>query len=184
MAAFVAALLIQATDRSAWVLAVLGDRYDRPLSLIMATVIAVGTANAIGAVAGALMAPILTPNAKALLLAIAIGSAGLSALFTPKLPDRFTGSRAGAFLTTLIGLLAMAMGDRTQFATAAIATRTPWPAFAAIGATLGSLVVLIPAMAAGEAAYRALPLRPVRVTIGVVMIMVGLTLAMGALRLI
>ena len=184
MAAFVAALLIQATDRSPWVLAVLGDRYDRPLPLILATILAVGTASAIGAVAGALMAPILTPNARGLLLAVAIGSAGVSALFAPKPPDRFTGSRAGAFLTALIGLLAMAMGDRTQFVTAALATATPWPAFAAIGATLGSLAVLIPAMAAGEANYRALPLAPIRIAIGLMLVLAGIVLALCALRLI
>lgn len=184
MAAFVAALLIQATDRTPWTLAVLADRYDRPLTLIAATIIAVATANSLGAFAGALMAPILTPNAKSLLVALALGSAGISALFKPKLPDRFTGSRAGAFLTTLIGLLAMAMGDRTQFATAALATGTPWPAFAAIGATLGSLAVAVPAMAAGEASYRSLPMTPVRLGIAVVLIVTGLVLAAGALRLV
>lgn len=184
MAAFVAALLTQATDRTPWTLAILADRYDRPLTLIAATIIAVATANALGAFAGALMAPILTPNASALLLALALGSAGISALFKPKLPDRFTGSRAGAFLTTLIGLLAMAMGDRTQFVTAALATRTPWPAFAAIGATLGSLAIVIPAMAMGEATYRALPLTPIRLGIAGVLIVIGLVMAAGALRLV
>lgn len=184
MAAFVAALLIQASDRTPWTLAILGDRYDRPLPLILAAMIAIAIANGLGAVAGALMAPILTPNASALLLALAIGSAGVSALFAPKLPDRFAGSRAGAFLTTLIGLLAMAIGDRTQFVTAALATRTPWPAFAAVGATLGSLAIVIPAMAMGEATYRSLPLTPIRLGIAGVLIVTGLVMAAGALRLV
>lgn len=184
MAAFVAALLIQASDRTPWALAILGDRYDRPLPVIAAAVVAIATANALGAIAGSLMAPILTPNAKALLVAVALGSAGVSALFKPKVPDRFAGSRAGAFLTVLIGVLAMAMGDRTQFATAALATQTPWPAFAAVGATLGSLVVVIPAMAAGEASYRSLPLRPIRIAVAAMLIVTALVLAAGALRLV
>lgn len=185
MAAFVGALLCQASDRAAWLSAILGDRYQKPVPMIMAATVALALGNAFGAVAGTLMAPIMTPNARALFLALALLSAGSAALFTLKSPDRMTGWRIGAFGTTLIALLAIGIGDRTQFLTAAIGARTPIAApFAAIGATLGSLVVIVPAMLAGERDYRALPHRSIRIVIGLVLVMTGVVFGLGALRLI
>lgn len=185
MAAFVGACLCQASDRTAWLAAIMGDRYHRPTTLMIAATVALALGNGLGAVGGTLIAPIMTPNARALFLAIALISAGGSAFFRLKVPDRMAGWRTGAFATTLIALLAIGVGDRTQFLTMAIATRTPDAAtFAAIGATLGSLVVLIPALIAGERAYLALPLRASRFAIGVVLLLAGIGIGLNALRLI
>ncbi len=185
MAAFVGALLCQASDRTAWLSAILGDRYQKPLPMIAAATVALALGNALGAVAGTLMAPIMSPNARALLLALAMLSAGSSALFTLKSPDRMAGWRIGAFGTTLVALLAIGIGDRTQFLTAAIAARTPLAApFAAVGATLGSLVVIVPAILAGERSYQSLPHRPIRIGIGLILVLTGAVFGLGALRLI
>src|SRR3546814_8417770 len=89
--------------------------------------------------------PMLTPEARALLLALALVSAGGAALFKAKAPDALPDSRLGAFATGLLALLALGIGDRTQFVTFALAARTPIPALAFVGATLGSLAVTIPA---------------------------------------
>lgn len=185
MAAFVGACLCQASDRTAWLAAIMGDRYQKPTILMVAAVLALALGNALGAVGGTLIAPIMTPNARALFLAIALISAGSSAFFRLKPPDRMAGWRIGAFATTLVALLAIGVGDRTQFLTAAIAARTPdAAAFAAIGATLGSLVVIVPAFIAGERAYLALPIRAVRIAIGLVLMVAGTTTGLGALRLV
>ncbi|OYY65000.1 TMEM165/GDT1 family protein [Sphingomonas sp. 28-62-11] len=185
MAAFVGALLCQASDRTAWLSAILGDRYQKPWAMIVAAAVALALGNALGAVAGTLMAAIMTPNARALFLALALLSAGSTALFALKSPDRMAGWRIGAFGTTLVALLAIGVGDRTQFLTAAIAARTPIAApFAAIGATLGSLAVIVPAILAGERDYRALPHRPIRIAIGLVLVLTGVMFGLVALRLI
>ena len=70
MAALVAALLTQTTDRSAWLAAMLGTRFARPGIIIAAIAIALCIVNALAAIGGALIAPVLSPNAKALLLAL------------------------------------------------------------------------------------------------------------------
>lgn len=185
MAAFVGALLCQASDRTAWLAAIMADRYQKPAIVIVAAIIALSAGNALGAVAGSLMAPIMTPNARALFLAIALVSAGSSGLFAMKSPDRMSRWRIGAFATTLVPLLAIGVGDRTQFLTAAVTARTPLVApFAVIGATLGSLAVVIPAILAGERGYQSLPHRPIRFAIGLVLILTGLVFGVSALRLI
>jgi putative Ca2+/H+ antiporter (TMEM165/GDT1 family) len=182
MAALVAALLTQATDRGAWLAARLGDRFERRWTAIAGLVLALAIVNAIAAAGAGLVAPILTPNAEALLLALALVSAGAAALFKPKPPaERF---RGGAFVASLAALLALGIGDRTQFITFALAARTPIPALAAIGATIGGLAVLIPAMLAGERAYAKLPERAIRSPIAALLLIAGAVIGLGALRLL
>lgn len=182
MAALVAALLTQATDRSAWLCARLGDRFEQRSTAIAGLVLALAIVNAIAAAGALLVAPILTPNASALLLALALVSAGGAALVAPKSPaERF---RGGAFVASLAALLALGIGDRAQFITFALAARTPIPALAAVGATLGGLAVLIPAMLAGERAYTRVPLRAIRLPIAALLLIVGALIGLGALRLL
>lgn len=184
MAAFVAALLIQLGDRNAWFAAILADRYGKPIPVIAAATIGIAATNALGVVAALLMAPILTPNARALMLALALLSAGGSALFASKHPGQMDGWRLGAFATSLIGMLAIGVGDRLQFVTAGLALASPLPWFAAIGATIGSVVVIVPAAMLGERRWLALPITAIRMGTGGVLIIAGLWTLLGALRLI
>ena len=182
MAALVAALLTQATDRSAWLAARLGSRFERPAVVIAGLVLALVIVNAIAAAGAILVAPLLTPNARALLLALALVSAGGAALVRPKPPaERF---RGGAFVAALAGGLALGIGDRTQFITFALAARTPIPALAAIGATIGGLAVLIPAALAGDPGRAALPERAIRLPIAITLLIAGAVIGLGALRLL
>lgn len=183
MAALAAALFAQASDRTPWATAVLGDRFAGSGSVIAATALALAVINTIGAVAGMLIAPHLAPNARALLLAFAIASAGLSALWPMKPPMPRTG-KIGAFLGTLFSVLALGLGDRTQFLTMAIAARSPVPLLAAVGATIGALAVNVPAILAGEAGRRQLPMSGIRIAIGILMLLAGLWIGFGALGLI
>lgn len=184
MAAFVASLLTQASDRTPWLTAILSSRFARPGQVIAATVIALAAGNAAAAVGGMLIGPRMPPNAQGLLFALSLLSAGGSALFAIRPPDRLAGWRIGAFLTTLLGVAIMAAGDRTQFITFALATGTPAPALAAIGATLGSLTVNVPAILAGEDARKALPLTAIRIGVGILFLVTGTVMALGAVQLI
>ena len=182
MAALVAALLTQATDRSAWLAARLGSRFDKPATIIVGLVLALAIVNAIAAAGAVLIAPMLTPNARALLLALALVSAGGAALARPKPPAETF--RGGALIAALAGGLALGIGDRTQFITFALAARTPIPALAAIGATIGGLAVVIPAALAGEPGRAALPERAIRLPIAMLLLAAGVIIGLGALRLI
>ena len=183
MAAFVAAILAQLADRTPWLAAILADRY-RPAPVIAACVPALAAVYAIGVVGGALLATRMTPEAKQLLLAMALVLAGGSAAFAAKAPDRLEGWRLGGFGTTLAGIFVLALGDRTQFVAFALAARTPVPALAAIGATLGSLAVVVPAALIGERRWRRLPLAGLRWTSGALLLACGLVLGLDAVALI
>jgi putative Ca2+/H+ antiporter (TMEM165/GDT1 family) len=87
-------------------------------------------------------------------------------------------------MTSLLGVALLGLGDRTQFITAALAARSPTPALAAVGATLGALVVNVPAIIAGEDARKTLPLTAIRIGVGTIFIIAGAAIGFSALRLI
>ena len=182
VAAFVAALLLGIGDRTAWLAAILSSRFDKPGAVLFGALLALAGANALAATAGALAAPILTPNAKALMLAIGCLLAGFGALFATKRPDPLAGWRGAAFTAT-VGLFILAFGEADQIVTAALAARSPLPWLAAVGGTLGGLVALAPAIALGEDAWRRLPLRIPRLVIGFGFLSFGLVAGISALRL-
>ncbi len=184
MAAFVAAILIEAGDRTPWLAAILGDRFERRGTVIVASLVALAIGNGIAGYGGGIVAAHLTPNARALLLAMALISAGAGAFGRLKPPDRLEKWRIGAFATSLLGMGILAFGDRTQFATLAFAARSDAPVLAAVGATLGAGLVSAAAVLAGEAVRARLPIRAIRFGTGVLLCAVGIVSGLSALRLI
>ncbi len=184
MAALVLGALVQVGDRTPWLAVILADRYRDPRIVLLAAALALGVNNAVGVVGGMLVAALLTPNAKLLLLALALVLAGISTGIRGKSPDRLEGWRLGAFGTSALGLTILAFGDRMQFVTAALAARSPVPWLAAVGATLGALAVCAPAILLGEARWRALPLVPVRIACGVLLGVIGLITGLSAIGLV
>ncbi len=184
MAALVAAAFAQVGDRTAWLAAILSDRHRRPGLVIAMATLAILAASSLAATLGAVIGPKLAPNAQQLMLAVAMLLQGGGAFFPAKCPDRLDRWKIGAVATALLGLFILAFGDGVQFIVLTLAARTPVPALAAIGATIGSLVVVVPAALMGEAAWLRLPLKPIRIAIGGLFLIFGLILALGALRLV
>ena len=183
MAALVAAAAAQIGDRTAWLAAILADRWRRPALVIAMAALALLAAGGIAAAGGAFIAPTIAPNAKRLLLGVALLLQGGGSVFAAKMPDRLAGWRIGAAATSLAGIFILAFADGIQFIVAALAAQTSVPALAAIGATLGSLAVIAPAALMGEAAWLRLPLHRVRIVVAMVFLIVGTVLALSALGL-
>ncbi|HEU0043214.1 TMEM165/GDT1 family protein [Sphingomonas sp.] len=184
MAALVAVALAQVGDRPAHLAAILADRYRAPGLVIVAALLALAAASGIAAAGGALIAPIMTPEARQLLLALALLLQGGGALWRGKPPERLAGWKLGAFPTSLLGLFILFFGDGVMFVVLALAARSEVPALAALGATLGALAVVVPAVLLGEAAWTRLPLVTTRRVIGALFVVASLWLGMGALRLV
>jgi putative Ca2+/H+ antiporter (TMEM165/GDT1 family) len=181
--AFIAALLTQLGDRPAMLTAIVADRYGRPLTLALAAGLAHGAGNAVAAVAGAATAPLLTPNAQALFLAVALFIGGVSALWPVKPPARLDSWNIGSLLTGFLGVFSLALGGQTQFFTLAFAVRgQPW--FAAAGATAGAFAVAFVAAVLGELAWMRIPFRGFRALTGLIFLVASAVIGAGALRLI
>ena len=184
MVALVAAALAQIGDKPALLAAILADRYRAPAIVMAAALLALAAATGIAAAGGALIASQLTPEAAQLLLALALLLQGGGALLRGKPPETLSGWRLGAFATSALGLFILLFGDGVMFVVVALAAGGEAPAFAAVGATLGGLAVIVAAVLLGEAGWTRLPLRPARRAIAVVFLIAALWLGLGALRLV
>ena len=184
MAALVAALLTQASDRTPFAAALLGDRYpSAKVAVVTAAFLAVAAGNALGVVGGIVIAPLLSPNARDLLLAVALFSGGITALW-PSKPPKVRDWKIGAFGGSLLSIGMLGFGDRMQFITAALAARSDTPALAALGATLGALAIVVPATLWGERKLRALPTHAIRIGAATLLTVAGTVQGLSALRLI
>jgi Ca2+/H+ antiporter, TMEM165/GDT1 family len=184
MAALLAALLSQPSDRTPWLAAILADRTQRPMAVLLGLALALAIVQAVAAGAGAWIGPKLSPNAQGLLLALALLSAAAAMVTRIKPPDRLEGWRLPPFLLAFLGLLILAAGDRTQFLTFALAARSPVPWLAAVGALIGALAVNVPMVLAGERARRRLPLTAARWAGAALFGIAGVAAGLSALRLV
>lgn len=183
MAALVAALLTQASDRTPWMAALLGDRYAGKGAVITGTALALAIGNVMGVVGGIIVAPLLSPNARDLLLALALVSGGVTA-FWPIKRAKARDWRVGAFGSSLLAIGMLCFGDRMQFITATLAARSTTPALAAVGATIGALAVNVPVILLGERGLRRVPTQALRIAAALVLTVGGLVQGLAAMRLI
>lgn len=95
MVALVAALLVQASDRTLLTSAMLGTRFAQKSHCVAGMVLALAIGNGVGAFGGSLLAPYLSPPASDLLVALALLSAGISGLWP--VTGRTSPARLGAF---------------------------------------------------------------------------------------
>ena len=90
--------------------------------------------------------------------------------------------KAGAFVTTVIAFFLAEMGDKTQFATVALAARFEalWPVV--LGTTAGMLVADVPAVWIGTDLPTRIPMQKVRVAVAMLFIAMGLLTLAGPIK--
>jgi putative Ca2+/H+ antiporter (TMEM165/GDT1 family) len=181
MAALVAALLIRATDTSADLTAIVAERSKRTGLILVGALVALATTQTVAAIAGMLVASHLTPNAARLMLAFSLLMAGGGAVWPRKSVK--PGNLDHPLVAITSKLIATGLGDRTMFATFAVAAGGV-PALAAVGGFIGGFVVLAAAAIAGETLWGQRPRPAIDWTIGGVLLIAGAWLAFSALRLI
>ena len=180
--AFLLAALTQLCDKPAMLTAIIADRYGRPFTVAVAAGLAHAAGNFAAGAAGMLMGPMMTTNARALLLALALIFGALGAIGSDKAPDRLAGWKLGSLLTGFLGVLILSFGERTPFFTLALATGgQPW--FAAAGASIACFAVAFVAAMLGEHLWQRAPLRWLRILSGIAFLVAGCWIGVNALRL-
>lgn len=184
LSAFVFALFAELGDKTQLLVVALAARYARLGQVLAGVAIAAAANAAIAATAGVVVHDLVVPRAMSLLVALALIFAGSGGFFRQKTPDMGATWRVGAFVTTLVCFFLLEFGDKTQFATFALAARFDSLGLAAAGATAGVIAASVPAVLAGEALVRHVALRPVRIAIGAAFLLIGCVVAVSALELI
>lgn len=180
---FVAVLLAEALDPPARLATVLRERFGRSVGILLGATLAHLSGFAVAAAGGAWLAPGMNPDARALLLALALVAAGTGGIGRPKLADRLGGWRIGSFLTSLLGIFILAFGDRSQFLAFGFALWGASPVLAAAGATAAAVLATGIALTLGEGTWIGWAGRPIRLAVSGLFLVSGVVIGAGALRL-
>jgi Ca2+/H+ antiporter, TMEM165/GDT1 family len=183
-AAFVAALLAETGGRTQRLAAEASAHTGRPAPTVAAIALAAAAASAVAAVGGYLVGSMVTPRALTLLVALALGFAGLQLLIARRRPKNGPAAASASFVRTLARAVFIQFGEASQFLIFALAARFDAPALAGIGGTAGILAACIPAAMAGGALSAWRPLLPLRIVTGILFLLAALVTAVNALRLV
>ena len=181
--AFIAAGLAEIGDRTQLLAILLAVHFRRP-GLVIAGIAVAALANSLlAAFAGTMLHDLINHRAIALMLAVGLMLAGAGTFWRPRAPVLASYGRIGVFGTAALAFFILEFGDKTQLLTMTIAARVDSFVLAGLGAAAGIVLANVPAvMLAGEWPRR-VPLRPIRIGIGLFFIVVGAVVAVGALRI-
>jgi putative Ca2+/H+ antiporter (TMEM165/GDT1 family) len=182
--AFIVAALLELGDTTQLLAIALGARFRAPLAVLAGIAIAALANMAIGAAAGGLIALEINHRAILLMTGLSLILAGGGAPFRVKPAESVEKWRLGALVSSALAFFILALFDKTQFVTATFSAASGQPVATAIGAAAGVTVANAPAVLLGEPWLRIVPLRAIRIAAGLVLVLVGLYLAFGALGLI
>lgn len=151
------------------------DRGAGPVlaALLVTTLIGLG----IAAWGGSAIAHMLTPDARQLLAGLALIFAGAPMLVPRRAPVTVP-------CHLIVGLGKSQFGDTSQFIVFAIAARADMPALALTGGLCGVLAAMLPPLLMGSAWPGRTPLALLRAGAAILLLVTGIGLGIGALRLI
>jgi putative Ca2+/H+ antiporter (TMEM165/GDT1 family) len=182
--AFIAAALAEWGDKTQLVIVALAIRYGRPAPILLGVALGALASALIAGLGGVLIHGTVTLRALSLLLGVALIFAGASAFIARKTP-KYAASLAGPpVLAAALGVFLAEFGDRTQFITFAISAQYDSMLLAAFGATAGVVAASVPAALLGPKLSTAGPLKALRIGAGFLFLLLGLIVALNALRLV
>lgn len=181
--ALIVAALAELGDGTNLLAMLLGRRFGRSLPVLIGIALAAALTMGLGAAAGHAATAVVNHRALLLMTGLALLIAGGSALFRVKPPAAPDGWRLGALVSSFGAFFILEFGDKTQFVIAALAGSSGHPALAAAGGAAGVTLASVPAVLLGDKWTTLAPWRAIRAGIGVVLIVAGLFLALGALQL-
>jgi Ca2+/H+ antiporter, TMEM165/GDT1 family len=168
-------------DKSQLLVLALATTFRKPLPIILGMLVATLLNHTAAAEAGVWLASMLGPLSMRWILGLSFVAIGVWTL----LPDRSEqraqqAPRFGVFGTTVIFFFLLEMGDKTQFATIALAAKYG-SLFAVIsGSTVGILLADIPVVLLGARAAQKLPMKSVRKLAPAIFVIIGASILCGA----
>lgn len=181
--AFMVALLAEMGDRTQLLAMLLGDRFRKPAAVIAGIALAAIFNMAIAGAAGMEIASYIPHRPIQLMTGVGLILAASGAIFRVKAPPTVETWKLGAFLSSAGAFFILALGDKTQFVTGAIAAGSGSPWLAAAGAAAGVTVANAPAVVLGERWPQIVPLRAIRIGAAVLLALAGIVLALQALEI-
>lgn len=162
-------------DKTQILALILAARYRKPLSIIAGILVATLVNHALAAFGGTLLMQTGLKAWMPLILSISFIALGLWILIPDKADDDDALKKDyGAFVTTLVAFFLAEMGDKTQFATIALAAEYNSLVAVVAGSTLGMMIANVPAVLFGDKIMAWIPLKWVRIVASVLFVGFGL----------
>jgi Ca2+/H+ antiporter, TMEM165/GDT1 family len=170
--------LAEMGDKTQLLSFVLAARLRKPWPIIGGIFIATLLNHALAGGVGYVLAGWISQRALLWVTGLAFIGFGLWTLHPDSLGDDVKLHKGNAFITTVIAFFVAEMGDKTQFATIALAARFQAPAQVIAGTTFGMLLANVPAVWLGGKLAQRVPMKALRIAAA------ALFVAMGALTLL
>jgi len=162
-------------DKTQLLAMLLAVKFRRPLPIVLGILVATLLNHATAGLVGAWVAKALGADLLRWVIGVSFIAMAAWMLVPDKLEDEEAGpQRFGVFGTTLIAFFLAEMGDKTQIATVALAARYPDLVSVVTGTTLGMMIANVPAVFAGGAIARRVPMRLVHAIAAAIFVVLGL----------
>ncbi len=185
LASFVAAALAEIGDKTQLLAIALAARYRAVVPVILGIIVAAAANSLLAAAGGTLVSGMITIRAISLLVAVSLLFVAVAG-FIPQLGVSEMGStwRTGAFVTTAVCFFLLEFGDKTQFLTFGLAAQFNSLGLAAAGATAGVAAANLPVLILGDRFEEIVPVKKLRRRLAILFLLIGLVIAVNALRLV
>lgn len=163
-------------DKTQLLSLVLAARYKKPWTILAGVTVATLLNHALASWFGNYVASLVSPTALKWGLALIFFAFAAWILIPDKEGEIKTGSRYGAFFTTVIAFFIAEMGDKTQLATIALGARYDSAAIVTLGTTAGMIASNALAIFLGEKLLKKIPMTYVRIFACVLFVIFGVAI--------
>jgi putative Ca2+/H+ antiporter (TMEM165/GDT1 family) len=174
--------LAEIGDKTQLLAFILAARFKRPWPIILGILVATLANHALAGALGAWIMATVSPAWLRWVLGLSFLAMAVWTLIPDKIEEEETqvARRYGVFGATLITFFLAEMGDKTQFATVAMAARYSDAVLVVIGTTLGMMLANVPAVLIGDKLAGRLPIRQVHIVAALIFAGLGLATLLGA----
>lgn len=175
--------LAEIGDKTQLLAILLATRFGKPLPIVSGIFAATIANHFLAALLGAQAAAFLDGQ----WFRTAIGLSFIAMAMWTLVPDRLDDDEGtthtfarGAFMTTLVAFFLVEMGDKTQIATVALASRFGDALLVTLATTIGMMIANVPAVFLGNALLRRIPLATVRLVAAGLFLLIGVAVLLQA----
>lgn len=176
-------VLAEIGDKTQLLAFILAAKFRKPVPIILGILAATLVNHGFAGAVGSWITSMVSPTTLRWVLGVSfIGMAAWTLI-----PDKFEEedaklARFGVFGTTLIAFFLAEMGDKTQFATIALAAKYHTFYEVVAGTTLGMMIADVPAVLLGDRIAKKIPVRLMHVVTALIFSIIGMVTLLGACK--
>lgn len=172
--------LAEMGDKTQLLSLILAARYRKPMPIVLGILVATLLNHAMAGALGAWLSSLMRPEVLSWVMAAAFIAMGLWILVPDKLDEDDVAvpkQQMGVFFATVTAFFLAEMGDKTQFATIALAAQYSNVFSVVLGTTLGMMMANAPAVYLGNRFAQRLPTKIIHIIAATIFIAIGVLTA-------